>query len=218
MNEGSTKTRIDFQKARFHISASKLGQCPAESRAEIAFVGRSNAGKSSAINTLTDQTKLARTSKTPGRTQLLNFFSLENQYFLVDLPGFGFAQVPDKIKQNWQRELDNYLAKREPLAGLVLLTDCRHPFKEFDQLIIQWCSEAGLPLLVLLTKSDKLKAGAKKKALMDASKLLDKSEGDITVQLFSSLKGEGVGQLKGWLNRHLDDFAANSEEIAEVND
>ena len=131
---------IHYNQARFNKSASKLHQCPADVGAEVAFAGRSNAGKSSAINTLTNQTKLARTSKTPGRTQLINFFDLNIEGLrIVDLPGYGFAKVPLEMKQHWQKHLDDYLQSRECLRGVVLVMDIRHPMKEFDQMMVDWC-------------------------------------------------------------------------------
>ena len=165
----------------------------------MAFVGRSNAGKSSAINALTDQPKLARTSKTPGRTQLLNFFNVVDAKHLVDLPGFGYAKVPLAIKAKWEKQLEAYLRERKSLRGLVLLMDCRHPLKNFDLMIIEWCAQAAMPVHILLTKCDKLKSGARKKALLETRRGLEIFGDLITIQLFSALKHEGTGELKGML-------------------
>ena len=202
----------DFHIASYVTSASNLAQCPADTGLEVAFVGRSNAGKSSAINALTGQNKLARTSKTPGRTQLLNFFTLGNDRYLVDLPGFGYAKVPTELKNKWQKELERYLRQRRSLRGLVLLMDIRHPFKDFDQLMLGWCREAGMPVHVLLTKADKLKHGAARTALLQARKTLEPDSGLMSVQLFSALKGQGVSELKNQLSAWLSDDEAAAEE------
>lgn len=194
----------DFHQAAFFISASNLQQCPPDNALEVAFVGRSNAGKSSAINVLTGQSKLARTSKTPGRTQLLNYFAVDQGRYLVDLPGFGYAKVPPEVRNKWQRELEKYLRQRQSLRGLVLLMDIRHPFKDFDEILLQWCREAGMPLHILLTKADKLKFGAARSGLLQAEKRLATYGGLVTVQLFSALKGEGVEELKGKLSSWLE--------------
>ena len=198
-------SRLDFRNASFFISASTLAQCPDDSLREVAFVGRSNAGKSSAINTLTQQKSLARTSKTPGRTQLLNFFDLAPQTFLVDLPGFGYAKVPPQVKMKWQQQLERYLEKREVLRGLVLLMDVRHPLKEFDIQIIQWAINANMPIHILLTKADKLKRGAAGTALLSTKKALSEMGGEISIQLFSSHSGDGVKELSRKLNEWLTD-------------
>ena len=156
----SSEPVIQYNSARYSTSANKLDQCPPDEGAEVAFAGRSNAGKSSAINALTQQNQLARVSKTPGRTQLINFFDLNLEGMrLVDLPGYGYAKVPLALKQHWQKHLDAYLQHRECLRGVVLVMDIRHPMKEFDQMMVDWCAATGVPLHVLLTKSDKLKKG-----------------------------------------------------------
>jgi len=191
--------RLDFSGTSYLQSASKLEQCPPDDCDEVAFVGRSNAGKSSAINVLTGQPKLARTSKTPGRTQLLNFFQIEDRKYLVDLPGFGYAKVPEKVKAQWEKQLEAYLQERQSLRGLVLLMDCRHPLKDFDKMMLSWCKQAGMPVHILLTKSDKLKSGARKKALMETQRSLQEFGELISIQLFSALKNEGAGELKGRL-------------------
>jgi len=192
-----------YAQAKFQISAAKVDQCPADIGAEVAFAGRSNAGKSSAINTLCRQKSLARTSKTPGRTQLLNFFELDEDHRLVDLPGYGFAKVSEKKKKEWQRELAAYLDQRQCLKGLILLMDIRHPLKEFDLGMLQWSVEMQLPVHVLLTKSDKLKRGAASKSLLQVKKALSEMEGDFSIQMFSSLKKQGIEDahrvLDSWL-------------------
>ena len=187
------KMSIKFKTAKFVTSAATLPQCPADEGAEIAFCGRSNAGKSSAINALTDQKGLARTSKTPGRTQLINFFSLDDETKLVDLPGYGYAKVPISIKEHWHRHLDEYLRDRKSLRGMVLLMDIRHPLKEFDEMMIEWSIDSGLPLHILLTKADKLKRGGQQNSLLNLRKHLPP---EITVQVFSATKKLGIKELE----------------------
>ncbi len=194
---------LNYHLARYLISASKLDQCPPDTAREVAFVGRSNAGKSSAINVLTSQTKLARTSKTPGRTQLLNYFEVVPERYIVDLPGFGYAKVPLDVKRKWQRQLELYLQERESLQGLVLLMDIRHPFKDFDEVMVQWCLQSDLPLHVLLTKADKLSRGGAKTALLQARTRLEAQGPELSVQLFSSLTKEGADELRAKLDSWL---------------
>jgi GTP-binding protein len=193
-------TEINYRQAKFLISAAKLSGCPEDSGREVAFAGRSNAGKSSAINALTDQKGLARTSKTPGRTQLINFFTLDDETKLVDLPGYGYAKVPISVKEHWHRHLDEYLRDRKSLRGMVLLMDIRHPLKEFDKTMIEWSIDSGLPLHILLTKADKLKRGGQQNGLLGVRKHLPS---EITVQIFSATKKLGIKELKkslmGWL-------------------
>ena len=193
-----------YNQATFVTSAANLAACPPESLAEVAFAGRSNAGKSSAINAITNQTRLARISKTPGRTQLINFFGLAEGRFLVDLPGYGFAKVPLSVKNKWQEELEKYLRRRQVLCGLILLSDIRHPLKEFDRMMIDWAVQSGLPLHLLLTKSDKLKRGAAQNALLAVQKEL-KPFSNVTVQPFSSLKNDGVTEVRAKLDEWIGD-------------
>lgn len=197
--------RHNFQQTAFLTSAPTLAAAPEDSGTEVAFAGRSNAGKSSAINTLTRQKALARTSKTPGRTQLINFFTIgEARYRLVDLPGYGFARVPEAVRRDWQRHLAEYLQKRRSLKGTVLVMDIRHPLTEFDQLMLGWADEADMPVHILLTKADKLSRGAGAGALSKVRHQLDEWEDLVSVQLFSALKGQGVEtlaeRLSGWLS------------------
>ena len=186
-----------YTNTHFLQSAAKFTQCPRWEGIEIAFAGRSNAGKSSALNTLTDQKKLARTSKTPGRTQLINFFQVgDTPYRLVDLPGYGFAKVPKAIKMEWQKQLGAYLENRDCLRGLVLVMDIRHPLTEFDMMMVDWARDAEMPLHVLLTKADKLKRGPAKATMLKVKKEL-KDMGDlVSVQMYSSLKEDGVKELR----------------------
>ncbi|MGV0035400.1 MAG: ribosome biogenesis GTP-binding protein YihA/YsxC [Candidatus Azotimanducaceae bacterium WSBS_2022_MAG_OTU7] len=192
---------IEFETAKFVTSAAKLAQCPEDEGAEIAFCGRSNAGKSSAINALTDQRGLARTSKTPGRTQLINFFTLNDETKLVDLPGYGYAKVPISVKEHWHQHLDEYLRNRKSLRAMVLLMDIRHPLKEFDNMMIQWSIDSGLPLHILLTKADKLKRGGQQNGLLGVRKQLPV---EITVQIFSATKKIGIKELKKSLTNWLE--------------
>lgn len=201
----SDQLTVHYNSARFNKSAAKLHQCPEDFGAEVAFAGRSNAGKSSAINTLTNNGKLARTSKTPGRTQLINFFDLNLEGVrIVDLPGYGYAKVPVEMKVHWQKHLGEYLEKRQCLQGVVLVMDIRHPMKEFDQMMVEWCQNSQMPLHVLLTKADKLKKGPAQSAMLKLRKELQQVLGElVTVQTFSALKKQGVEQLRhrldGWL-------------------
>jgi GTP-binding protein len=195
----------DYRRAQFLTSAAQLHQCPDDAGWEVAFAGRSNAGKSSAINSLTGQRKLARTSRTPGRTQLINFFSLGEAQRLVDLPGYGYAKVPRKTKDAWNRQLEAYLSRRQSLRGLILLMDVRHPLQPFDEQLIAWASAATMPIHVLLTKADKLSRGAAKQALFGVRGRLSYLGDLASVQLFSALKHEGHAELIAVLNRWLTD-------------
>lgn len=198
------KPALDYRRAQFLKSAPTLRECPPDEGAEVAFAGRSNAGKSSAINTLTNNGKLARTSKTPGRTQLLNFFSLSDQHRLVDLPGYGFAKVPLAVKNEWQQHLDAYLSARQSLRGLVLLMDIRHPLQPFDTLLLDWAARSKMPVHALLTKSDKLTYGAGKTALLQTQKAMKAMAGlQATAQLFSAHNGQGLEELQQQLDEWL---------------
>ncbi|WP_069384887.1 ribosome biogenesis GTP-binding protein YihA/YsxC [Halomonas caseinilytica] len=197
-------SRLNYQAARFLTSAPTLAKCPTDTGAEVAFAGRSNAGKSSAINVLTRQKALARTSKTPGRTQLINFFTLgdDTELRLVDLPGYGYAKVPDAVKLEWQRHLSDYLQRRTSLRGLVLLMDVRHPLTEFDQTMLGWADEQDMPVHILLTKADKLKSGAAKNALQQVRSQLREWQDLVSIQLFSALKKQGIEEV----HQRLDDW------------
>lgn len=196
--------RKRLEQTEFLMSAPTFKLCPADTGYEVAFAGRSNAGKSSAINVLTNQRQLARSSKTPGRTQMINFFSIGNEEArLVDLPGYGYAAVPEKMKLVWQKELEEYLVSRESLAGLVLLMDSRHPLKFFDEQMLLWAKDGELPVHVLLTKADKFKYGPAKNILLQTKRELEKLDLPFTIQLFSSLKKEGVDELAEVMGRWL---------------
>ncbi|MGF1738839.1 ribosome biogenesis GTP-binding protein YihA/YsxC [Photobacterium satsumensis] len=195
---------LNYRNTGFITSAPTIRHLPNDTGVEIAFAGRSNAGKSSALNRITDQKSLARTSKTPGRTQLINMFEVIPGCNLIDLPGYGYAQVPLEMKLKWQESLGEYLQKRECLQGLVVLMDIRHPLKDLDQQMIMWAIESRLPVLVLLTKADKLKSGARKQQLMKVRDSVKTFGGDVQVEAFSSLKGIGVDQVR----RKLDEWFA----------
>lgn len=183
---------LDITQAAFLTSAAKLTQCPPDNGREVAFCGRSNAGKSSAINCLTGQPKLARASKTPGRTQLINFFRLVDDRRLVDLPGYGFARAPAAVRDAWHKNIDDYLRNRRSLVGVVLVMDIRHPLREFDWMMVNWASEVALSVHILLTKCDKLSRSAQNATLFSVRKELPD---DMTVQLFSSTQGIGRDEL-----------------------
>jgi len=180
-----------------------MAECPDEPGVEVAFAGRSNAGKSSAINTLTGQKRLARTSKTPGRTQLINFFTLTDGQYLVDLPGYGYAKVSQTVKNEWQRHLQGYLEQRQQLQALVLVMDVRHPLQDFDRAMLGFAEAAKLPVHILLTKADKLSRGAAGNALLAVRKETSRSHSPVTVQLFSSLNNQGVDELASQLDTWL---------------
>lgn len=184
-------TKNPFHVAKFLKSAAKINQLPEDEGYEVAFAGRSNAGKSSALNCLTGIKNLARTSKTPGRTQLINLFELDEERRLVDLPGYGYAKVPQAMKNEWQRTLGMYLETRECLRGLILLMDIRHPLKELDEMMLHWAIDRDLPTHILLTKADKLKRGPAQLAVKQIKERYQLAP-MVTVQAFSSLKRQGI--------------------------
>lgn len=200
-----------YRSATFLTSAARFDQCPADRGWEVAFAGRSNAGKSSAINSLTGNRKLARTSRTPGRTQLINFFGLGADQRLVDLPGYGYAKVPRKTKEAWNRQLETYLSRRQSLRGLVLLMDSRHPLQPFDEQLIGWAEAATMPVHILLTKADKLSRGPARQALFQVRGRLAHLGDLATVQLFSALKHEGHAELIAILDRWLTDVSVHED-------
>jgi GTP-binding protein len=195
-----------YNHATFLKSAAKLEQLPADEGIEVAFAGRSNAGKSSALNQLTQQRQLARTSKTPGRTQLINLFSLDESRRLVDLPGYGYAKVAKKIKEQWQHHLARYLQYRTCLKGLVLVMDIRHPLKDLDQMMIEWASNADLDVHVLLTKADKVGRSEQNNVLFKVQKQYIQlfEEERLSLQVFSSTKKQGLEVLIHRLNQWFD--------------
>ena len=185
-----------LRQARFELSAPDLRRCPPEQGIEIAFAGRSNAGKSSALNCLADQKSLARTSKTPGRTQLINFFRVTDDWKLVDLPGYGYAKVPEHMKQEWQKNMGEYLEKRECLAGLFLVMDVRHPLKDFDRMMLDWAVRHQMRVHILLSKSDKLNRGPAANALQQVRNAIKPLGEVVTAQLFSSHDKRGVEEAR----------------------
>lgn len=190
-----------YNKAQFILSVNKFEQLPIDTGMEVAFAGRSNVGKSSAINVITGNHRLARTSKTPGRTQQLNFFELDEQRRLVDLPGYGYAKVPTHVQRHWSKLLDRYFQERQSLIGLILIMDIRHPLKPYDEQMLNWCDAVGLPVHVLLNKSDKLSRGAAQNCLQETSKL-SVGEG-VSLQLFSAFKRSGLEQARRVLDKWL---------------
>lgn len=226
ITEYSVRSLNWLRQAEFLMSAPKLNLCVEDTGYEIAFAGRSNAGKSSAINALTNQKQLARASKKPGRTQMINFFSLGNpDQRLVDLPGYGYAAVPEAMKLVWQKELENYLIHRQSLQGLVLLMDIRHPLQHFDVMMLEWAYSRKLFVHVLLTKSDKLNRGPASKALQEVQQQLRKMKLNFSIQLFSSMNKQGLEELAsvmaGRLNFTLEqatEFDLDSIPEADAND
>jgi GTP-binding protein len=202
----------NYRRAEFLTSASKVSQCPPDVGWEVAFAGRSNAGKSSAINSLTDNKKLARTSRTPGRTQLINFFQLTDEQRLVDLPGYGYAKVPLAIKREWNKQLENYLRQRKSLRGLILLMDSRHPMQPFDEQMLDWALNAQMPVHILLTKADKLKKGPAKSTLLKLRNQLTEQSNLVSIQLFSALKHSGHDELTKVLNAWLTTGQGHTEK------
>ncbi len=192
-----------YHRTRFLLSTLDFaGDVPDEGH-EVAFAGRSNAGKSSALNVITNQKSLARTSKTPGRTQQLVFFQVDDRRRLVDLPGYGYAKVSGQVQARWRQALENYLRQRQCLQGVFLIMDIRHPLTEFDQRMIEWCHYYGLPLHILLAKADKLKYGAAKNTLLNVRKAMRDLRPEPSVQLFSSLKRIGAEEAHEVLDRWL---------------
>ncbi len=196
-----------FHQASYFTSVAEITQLPDSlAQKEVAFIGRSNAGKSSCLNALSAQKSLARTSKTPGRTQLINYFTCPLG-FLVDLPGYGFAKVPLRMKQRWEQLINDYLQQRESLAGLVCIMDCRHPMTPLDQQLVQWSCDSQLPLHILLNKADKLSKNQQFKTLTEVKKQLASnrllSNSLVSVQLFSASKKTGLPELQQQLSQWL---------------
>lgn len=187
----SRPRHFSFVNIEFIKSAPTLNQCPPDRGIEVAFVGRSNAGKSSALNAITGKHKLARTSKTPGRTQLMNFFRIDDDRRLVDLPGYGYAKVPVRVHQEIEGFLSAYLSQRQCLQGLVQLMDIRHPLTDSDKRMLDFAHECELPVHILLTKCDKLKRGASQDALLKTRRALGGYK-NVSVQTFSSMERYGI--------------------------
>jgi GTP-binding protein len=193
----------------FLLGAHRIDQLPADHGREVAIAGRSNAGKSSAINAMFQIRGLARTSKTPGRTQQINVFSLGDGQRLVDLPGYGYAKVSPALREHWARTLPRYLSERRSLAGVLLAMDIRHPLKDSDIDFISWCVHAGLGLRILLTKSDKLARGARQRTHAAVHAWCETNGHDLSVQLFSSLRREGLPEARRWIREQLLDAGAD---------
>jgi GTP-binding protein len=194
---------LAFNATTYLKSATKLSQMPEDKGNEIAFIGRSNAGKSSSINIITGIKGLARTSQTPGRTQMINIFSIDEGSRLIDLPGYGYAKVPKVVRERWEQSIDLYLQERKCLRGLVLIMDIRHPLKEIDMQVIDWATTCDLPVHILLSKADKLTNHEQRKALEFVSSHLSGLQKLVSIQLFSSLKKTGITgareQISTWL-------------------
>lgn len=202
MQNENPQLRAYFARASFLTSAPDPAHLPADRGAEICFAGRSNAGKSSALNALCAQKTLARASKRPGRTQLLNVFVLDERRRLIDLPGYGYAEAPMEMRQNWGLVMDEYFSTRRSLKLAVLMMDIRHPLRPFDQMLIESCTARGLPVHILLTKADKLSRGAASGVLQKLKRTLPEG---VTVQLFSSLTGTGVEGARARLREVLEE-------------
>ncbi len=192
-----------YQQTRFLLGTPDPRHAPPDRGAEVAFAGRSNSGKSSALNTITGQRALARSSKEPGRTREINFFQVRDDRRLVDLPGYGYAKVSRSVQQRWERYLSRYLETRASLAGLVVMMDVRHPLKAFDRQLLGWCRAANLPVHVLLTKADKLKHGPARSTLLTVEQEVTRLHPGGSVQLFSSLQGTGAEEAREKLNQWL---------------
>ncbi|HBS27387.1 MAG TPA: YihA family ribosome biogenesis GTP-binding protein [Gammaproteobacteria bacterium] len=195
--------RILYQSAKFETSAAAAKQFPEPTGPEVGFSGRSNSGKSSTLNRLCQQRQLARVSKTPGRTQLINFFELPTGARLVDLPGYGFAKVPERERRRWSELIEAYLVNREPLQGLIMVMDIRRPLGEKDWQMLEWCSHHGISGHVVLNKSDKLKSGKIAQTKLKTDALLKKHFDSVSLQTFSAFKGTGIDELHTKLDKWL---------------
>jgi GTP-binding protein len=204
----------NYNTAVFLLSAANTEQLPADIGAEVGFIGRSNAGKSSAINTITGINGLARVSKIPGRTQLINLFTLDDERRLVDLPGYGYAKVPLAVKERWQKAVNEYLQTRQCLRGLVVVMDIRHPLQESDQQFIHWATVCNLPVHILLTKSDKLKKHPARTTLNQVRETMLAYNDKVTVQLFSSLTHDGLKEAQA----QLDTWFMGATQNAAIDD
>jgi GTP-binding protein len=200
---GTVAAASRYHNVHFLNSVNAFPQLPPETGREVAFAGRSNAGKSSALNVLTGQRQLARVSKTPGRTQLLNFFAVEPGRYLVDLPGYGYTRVPDAIRRHWQALLERSLRERAALRGLLLLMDIRHPLTAMDRQLLENCAYRQLSVHILLTKADKLSRGAAQTALRHLQATLRTDYPLASAQLFSALNGQGIAEVHARLDEWL---------------
>ena len=192
-----------YHNVKFLLSAPSIRGCPEDTGFEVVIAGRSNAGKSSAINTLTGQKKLARVSKTPGRTQHLVYFELDSDRKIVDLPGYGFAKVPLEVKKKWHQSMEEFFQNRKAISGGVIVMDIRHTLMEFDQMMLNWMTAMNIPVHILLTKADKLSFGAAKNVALKINKTISRYQ-NVSVQTFSSLKNSGIEELHQKLNQFLN--------------
>ncbi|WP_371258478.1 MULTISPECIES: ribosome biogenesis GTP-binding protein YihA/YsxC [Succinivibrio] len=204
------KAVLDFRKTKFVTSAPDISKLPEDLGAEIAIIGRSNSGKSSSINAICDQKNLAKTSRTPGRTRLINLFSVADKRYLVDLPGYGYAQVPENMKRQWQKSMTDYLQQRKCLCGLVVTMDIRTPLRDHDRMIIDWSIASNLPALILLTKADKFGVNKRKEMVGEVRTALSEFGGNFKIIAFSALKKIGIDEtrevLRNWFElTHTDE-------------
>lgn len=195
---------VDYRAVHFLCSAQRPRDYPPDEGLEVAFAGRSNAGKSSAINAVTGRRDIARTSKTPGRTQLLNFFALDPQRRLVDLPGYGYARVPEAVRRQWRGMVERYLGQRRSLRGIVVVLDIRRGLTDLDLQLLRWCAAARLPIHLLASKSDKLGRGAATEALRAIGRDLEREGLTATRQLFSASRGTGIDRARERLDHWLE--------------
>lgn len=214
MADPEKKNVLDFRKTKYVTSAPDISKLPADAGAEIAIIGRSNSGKSSSINAICDQKTLAKTSRTPGRTRLINLFKVAEQKYLVDLPGYGYAQVPENMKRQWQKAMTDYLQQRKCLCGLVVTMDIRTPLRDHDRMIIDWSIAANLPCLILLTKADKFGVNKRKEMVGEVRTQLSEFGGNFTIIAFSALRKVGVDEarsvLRNWFELfHTEDHTDN---------
>lgn len=194
---------LDFRQVEFLTSAHTLAQLPMDNGSEVAFAGRSNSGKSSVLNLITDHKGLARASRTPGRTRTMNSYALGEAVRLVDLPGYGYAKVPRNLREYWDKTMSSYLSTRGSLAGLVLVTDIRRELSDSDRLLLEWCLAVDLPVHVLLNKADKMSRGAAHGVLQKIKK--GSKYREVSVQLFSVLQKTGIDELRNWITNRLQD-------------
>jgi len=202
-----------FHGAKFQFGVAEILQLQPDRGHERAFAGRSNAGKSSALNALANRRRLAFVSKTPGRTQQLNYYALGHDRYLVDLPGYGYARVPEAIQRKWEHVLTTYLQRRNSLRGLVLIMDARRPLTPLDRQMLDWFAPTEKPVLILLSKSDKLSRQESNKQFANVSRVLNNSYGNCSARLFSSVTGLGVDQARHFVSRLLAAVDAPEVEI-----
>ena len=206
---------IDFRRTTFVTSAPDISKLPNDVGAEIAIIGRSNSGKSSSINAICDHKTLTKTSRTPGRTRLINLFKVNEGKYLVDLPGYGYAQVPEQMKRQWQKAMTDYLQQRKCLCGLVVTMDIRTPLRDHDRMIIDWSIAANLPCLILLTKADKFGVNKRKEMVGEVKTQLSEFGGNFTIIAFSALRKIGIDETRNVLKNWFTLFHTNDDSILE---